>query len=71
MAASWIQTLILAAIGAVLPFLETMVSGGTVSIKTVGAAIALAVLTAGANILRSPVWNPPTMVKGPTNPPAA
>jgi len=64
MKASWWQTILLAMIGAALPFGAALTNGGAVSIKTVIAAVITAGLAGLANVLRSPVEDPPTMVKG-------
>ena len=64
MVASWLQTLILAVIGAALPFLGVLSNGGTVSPKIFMWSVITAAVTAGANILRSPMQNPASLIKG-------
>jgi hypothetical protein len=56
--ASWWQTVLLAVISSALPFVLAVSTGGTISYRTAIAAVIAAGMTAGANLLRSPVNNP-------------
>ncbi len=59
------QTVILAVIGALLPYGTAIINGGEVSAKVVIASVVTAALLALANILRSPMQNPPTPMPAP------
>lgn len=63
MTSSWWQTLVFAAASSSLPFLAAGAAGQKVSWITFAFAVAFGVVTGVANIFRSPLQNPPTMIK--------
>jgi hypothetical protein len=66
MKANWWQTVLAAMLGAAGPLLLTAANGTAVTMKTALFSVLAAGVTAGFNLLRSPLDNPPTI--GPTKP---
>jgi hypothetical protein len=64
--ANWWQTLLAAMLGALGPIMLTVANGASVTMKTAAFSVLGAGVTAGFNLLRSPLDNPPTI--GPTKP---
>ena len=60
-ASPW-QTVLLAVVGALIPFGSTLAAGGQISWKTAAASAVTSALAAFANWLRSPKQDPPTLI---------